>query len=49
MKRLINLLIGDVKEFECGYKGSDNPSSIYIAIGLFIVLMMGICTKGFNI
>ena len=49
MKKLINHLIGDVKEFECGYKGSnESNSSIYIAIMLFIVLMLGICSKGFS-
>ena len=48
MKKLINHLIGDVKEFECGYKGSESNSSIYIAIVLFLILMSGICTKGFS-
>lgn len=49
MKKLINHLIGDVKEFECGYKGSnESNSSIYIAIVLFIVLMLGICSKGLS-
>jgi len=48
MKKLINLLIGDVKEFECGYKGSESNSSIYIAIVLFLILMLGICSKGFS-
>jgi len=49
MKKLINHLIGDVKELECGYKGSnESNSSIYIAIMLFIVLMLGICSKGFS-
>ena len=48
MKKLIKHLIGDVKEFECGYKGSDSNSSIYIAIMLFLILMLGICSKGFS-
>ena len=48
MKKLINYLLGDVKEFECGYKGSESNSSIYIAIVLFLVLMLGICSKGFS-
>lgn len=49
MKKLIKYLIGDVKEFEDGYKGSnESNSSIYIAIMLFIVLMLGICSKGFS-
>ena len=48
MKKLINLLIGDVKEFECGYTGSESNSSIYIAIVLFLILMLGICAKGFS-
>ena len=49
MKKLIKHLIGDVKEFECGYKGSnESNSSIYITIMLFIVLMLGICSKCFS-
>lgn len=49
MKKLINHLIGDVKEFECGYKGSnESNSSIFITIMLFIILMLGILTKGFS-
>ena len=48
MKKLINHLIGDVKEFECGYKGTESNSSIYIAIVLFLILMLGICSKGFS-
>ena len=48
MKKLINLLIGDVKEFEDGYTGTESNSSIYIAIMLFIVLMIGIGFKGFS-
>jgi len=49
MKKLIKYLIGDVKEFECGYKGSnESNSSIFITIILFIILMIGICTKGFS-
>lgn len=47
-KKLIKLLIGDVKEFECGYTGSESNSSIYIAIVLFLILMLGICAKGFS-
>ena len=48
MKKIINHLIGDVKEFEDGYTGTESNSSIYIAIMLFIVLMLGICYKGFS-
>lgn len=49
MKKLIKYLIGDVKEFECGYKGSnESNSSIFITIMLFIILMLGILTKGFS-
>jgi hypothetical protein len=49
MKKLINYLLGDVKEFECGYKGSnESNSSIFITIMLFIILMLGILTKGFS-
>lgn len=48
MKKLINYLLGDVKEFEDGYTGTESNSSIYIAIVLFLVLMLGICSKGFS-
>lgn len=48
MKKLIKYLIGDVKEFECGYTGTESNSSFYIAIMLAIVLMIGLCTKGFS-
>ena len=47
-KKLNKHLIGDVKEFECGYTGSESNSSIYIAIVLFLILMLGICAKGFS-
>lgn len=48
MKKLIKHLIGDVKEFEDGYTGTESNSSIYIAIIVTIILMMGICVKGFS-
>ena len=48
MKKLIKYLIGDVKEFECGYTGTESNSSFYIAIMLAIVLMIGLCTKSFS-
>ena len=48
MKKLINYLLGDVKEFEGGYTGTESNSSIYIAIVLFLILMLGICSKGFS-
>jgi hypothetical protein len=48
MKKLINYLLGDVKEFEDGYTGTESNSSIYIAIVLFLILMLGICSKGFS-
>ena len=48
MKKIIKHLIGDVKEFEDGYTGTESNSSIYITIILAIILMIGICTKGFS-
>lgn len=49
MKKLIKHLIGDVKEFEDGYKGSnESNSSIFITIMLVIILISGILTKGFS-
>lgn len=48
MKKLINYLLGDVKEFEDDYTGTESNSSIYIAIVLFLILMLGICSKGFS-
>lgn len=48
MKKLNKHLIGDVKEFEDGYTGSESNSSIYIVIVLFLILMIGICSKGFS-
>lgn len=48
MKKLNKHLIGDEKEFECGYKGFESNSSIYMAIVLFLILMLGICSKGFS-
>lgn len=49
MKKLIKYLIGDVKEFEDGYKGSnESNSSIFITIMLVIILISGILTKGFS-
>jgi len=51
MKKLINYLkekFFDCKDFEDGYTGTESNSSIYIAIMLFLIFMLGICSKGFS-